>query len=170
MRKKQDGYDILNEEMGITGEEHESIVRWFARQGYRVRQKIVTQFSQSLIETGSDRLNCEDIYKNFLKVIIKNGWRISEKISSKYHLRKEELLEADQNEIEQALTFSRQSRRRAKYKQVRSNIGLLLRLREEGMTYKDIAMYFTKVKKIKVSKTLIYNLITEYKEQNKNKV
>jgi hypothetical protein len=31
-------------------------------------------------------------------------------------------------------------------------------------------MYFTKVKKIKVSKTLIYNLITEYKEQNKNKV
>jgi hypothetical protein len=165
MRKKQDGYDILNEEMGITGEEHESIVRWFARQGYRVRQKIVTQFSQSLIETGPDRLSREDIYKNFLKVIIKNGWRISEKISSKYHLRKEELLEADQNEIEQALTFSRQSRRRAKYKQVRSNIGLLLRLREEGMTYGDIALYLTRIKKINISRSGVHKIISEYKKK-----
>jgi hypothetical protein len=156
--------------MGITGEEHESIVRWFARQGYRVRQKIVTQFSQSLIETGPDRLSREDIYKNFLKVIIENGWRISEKISSKYHLCKYDLQQADQSEIEKALKFTNQYRRRSRFDKLKSNMGLILRLREEGMTYKDIAMYFTKVKKIKVSKTLIYNLITEYKEQNKNKV
>jgi hypothetical protein len=98
-------------------------------------------------------------------VIIKNGWRISEKISSKYHLRKEELLEADQNEIEQALTFSRQSRRRAKYKQVRSNIGLLLRLREEGMTYGDIALYLTRIKKINISRSGVHKIISEYKKK-----
>jgi hypothetical protein len=165
MRKKQDSYEILNDDMGITGEEHESILRWFVRQGYTVREKIVTQFSQSLLEIESGNINREDIYKNFLKAIIENGWRISEKICSKHYVRQEELREADQNDIDQALTFAKQYRRRAKFERVRSNIGLLLRLRDEGMTYNDIAMYFTKVKKIKVSRSLVYKIITEYKNQ-----
>jgi hypothetical protein len=165
MRKKQGSYDILNEEMGITGDEHESILRWFVRQGYPVREKIVTQFSQSFLETESGNINCENIYKNFLKAIIENGWRISEKICSKHYVRQEELREADQNEIDQALTFKKQYQRRARFQKLRSNMGLLLRLRDEGMTYNDIAMYFTKVKKIKVSRSLVYKIITEYKKQ-----
>jgi hypothetical protein len=164
--KKTDEYDHLNDLLGINSQDHEKAFRWFGRQGFSVRQRILTNFHEKLQNIEKDLITDSYVYKIFLKSIIENGWKISEKIRSKQRPNTKDLKIAEANEIEKALTYSKQYRTTNRFKKIHANTSLILQLRQEGMTYKDIALYFTNVKKLKVSQATISRIIKKYNKQN----
>lgn len=165
MVRRKDMYDIINEEMSISADDHESLFRWFATQGHEVRLDILVKFAQKILGASSNQnISDKDIYTFFLKLVYENGWKVSQKICSKNLIRPDELMLANRNEISRALTYVKKCRKKERYNKIHANTKLILEMRKEGMTYKEISLYFKNVKKIKVSISTISNIINGAKK------
>lgn len=160
MSNRKDMYDLINEELSISADDHENLFRWFASQGHHVRLDILTKFAQKISEeSSSQRVSDKDIITFFLKLIYENGWKVSRKICSKNAVNSSELQLVNRNEISRALTYAKKCRKKDRYNKIHANTKLVLEMREEGMTYKEIALYFRNIKKIKVSISTISNIV-----------